>query len=175
MKEDNLRKLKYIIWDNLKFDVVLRKYRKPKKAFIAYLERALMYLRMYGKYRLAKMEMEQMDTILSLYNEEEMNFFLFDNSEKEDNYNYSPKDIEYLRSLNVYSHSERRLKQNLTEERLKQLSPSQLIGLFNYSVEGCGKEDKDICERFHINADFEEYGWLNEDEYDEYKYRDEFK
>ncbi len=171
MKEDNLRKLRYIIGDNLDFDFVLRKFGQPKKAFLAYLERALMYMRMYGKYRLARWEMNQMDIVLSEYKEEEgMKFFLMDNS-KEGIYNYSPSDIEYLRSLNVYSHAERRVRANLTKERLKNLSPSRLIGIFNSSLEGCGKEDKDICETFRIDdveVCPEEYGWFNEDEYDEY-------
>lgn len=172
MKEDNLTKLKYLIRQNLDFDFVLRKFGKPKKAFLAYLERALMYMRMYGKYRLARWEMNQMDVVLSAYNEAEMDFFLMDNSKEEAyNNNYSPSDIEYLRSLNVYSHAERRVRTNLTKERLKRLSPSRLIGIFNTSLEGCGKEDKDICETFRIDdveVCPEEYGWFNEDEYDEY-------
>ena len=174
MKEDNLTKLKYLIRQNLDFDFVLRKFGKPKKAFLAYLERALMYMRMYGKYRLARWEMNQMDVVLSAYNEEEMDFFLMDSSKEEAYnyaYNYSPSDIEYLRSLNVYSHAERRVRTNLTKERLKRLSPSRLIGIFNTSLEGCGKEDKDICETFRIDdveVCPEEYGWFNEDEYDEY-------
>lgn len=88
MKEDNLRKLKNIIEENLNFNIVIKKFGKPKKAFLAYLERALMYMHMYGKYRLARWEMNQMDVVLSAYNEEEMDFFLMDNS-KEEAYNYN--------------------------------------------------------------------------------------
>lgn len=132
MKEDNLTKLKYLIRQNLDFDFVLRKFGKPKKAFLAYLERALMYMRMYGKYRLARWEMNQMDVVLSAYNEEEMDFFLMDNSKEEAyNYNYSPSDIEYLRFLNVYSHAERRVRTNLTKERLKDF---HLLVLLEFSI-----------------------------------------
>ena len=130
MKEDNLRKLKNIIEENLNFNIVIKKFGKPKKAFLAFLERALMYMRMYGKYRLARWEMNQMDVVLSAYNEEEMDFFLMDNS-KEEAYNYSPSDIEYLRSLNVYSHAERRVRTNLTKERLKDF---HLLVLLEFSI-----------------------------------------
>ena len=174
MKEDNLRKLKNIIEENLNFNIVIKKFGKPKKAFLAYLERALMYMRMYGKYRLAIMEKDQFDNILSSYNDENMKMFMMDYSEKiGKTSNYDPKDIDYLRTLNVYSHSERRVRANLTKEIIKKTSPSYLLGLYNRSVEGCGEEDRDIWKLFWIDDIFLDDGiGINEEEYCDGYYSD---
>ena len=165
MKEDNLTVFRRICEKNLDFDHIYNKVRKPKKAFVEYLRRAIMLIRMYGKYRLAKMEMEHFDNVLSAFDPNSMDFLILGDMQASVK-SYDAKDIDYLRSYNVYSHVELNLKHNFSLDVIKKYTVSELIGIYNNCIRGCGIEDYEIQQSFEIVEDvIEEYGWFDFDEY----------